>query len=167
MLRFRRAPRFELLSGMSWSWVVATTLFLTCLLFAFWLNHRHRFHIELCPLQRVVQRPCPLCGGSTASFHLVRGEIREAWRSNPLVTLALPLVALWGFLRLGCGIRVESPFPPALRLALILLIVALNWAYLLSRRASRPTESPSPPSQVMAPSLPTAFWAASLSDWRH
>ena len=40
---------------------------------------------------------CPGCGMSQATFALISGDFRKAYRSNPLVFALVPLV-VWGIL---------------------------------------------------------------------
>ena len=47
-----------------------------------------------CPLRSVTGIPCPLCGMTTASEALVRGDLGEAVAANPFVLLLAALTVL-------------------------------------------------------------------------
>jgi len=55
-----------------------------------------------CVFLKSLGRPCPHCGMTTAFAWIVRGEFRQAWRSNPSsLFLAVALVVLWPWSFLG------------------------------------------------------------------
>jgi len=55
----------------------------------------HILHLVHCPLRQHLGLPCPTCGGTHAALALVRGDVIEAFRQNPLVVLAGAGMALW------------------------------------------------------------------------
>ncbi len=114
------------------AWIVATALFVGAILFVFWTNRTRGTDYTVCPLQLAFGLPCPLCGGTTATFRLVLGDFAGAWRSNPLVATAIPLVLAWTVLWLGFGIKVETTLPSPAVATSILLLLALNWAFVLA-----------------------------------
>lgn len=113
------------------AWVAATVLFLAAILLVFWTNRTRGTDYTVCPLQLAAGLPCPLCGGTTATFRLAFGDFAGAWRSNPLVAVAIPLVLAWGALWLGFGIKAETTLPSTAVAILIVLLLALNWLAVL------------------------------------
>lgn len=47
-----------------------------------------------CPMYTMTGLECPGCGGQRALHTLLRGDVATAWRLNPLVPLAMPLLGL-------------------------------------------------------------------------
>ena len=117
---------------MSPAWVVTTLLFVVTVLFVFWWNHTRGTDYTLCPLKLTLGVPCPLCGGTSASFLWIEGDPISAFLKNPLVAVALPVFALFSLLWVGFGIRIGTTLPTPMVTALILLLLALNWAYVLT-----------------------------------
>ncbi len=62
-----------------------------CFFGILWLGFLHFFHTEvtLCPVKNLTGYPCPSCGSSRAIDAFLHGNIREAFRSNPLGILSL------------------------------------------------------------------------------
>jgi hypothetical protein len=56
-----------------------------------------------CALHRLTGLHCPGCGSLRALHHLAHAELGAAFRCNPLLVVALPLVALWVGASLGRG----------------------------------------------------------------
>lgn len=49
---------------------------------------------SLCPLLQLTGIPCPSCGGTRATVHLLAGDPMAAWQTNPGVSLFVVVVAL-------------------------------------------------------------------------
>ena len=49
----------------------------------------------LCPFRLLTGIRCPLCGFTTATGHLLHGDLREALRAHPLAPLTLVAVIAW------------------------------------------------------------------------
>lgn len=92
----------------------------------------------LCPLRTFTGIPCPLCGMTTASVALVRGDLGAAVAANPFIlalaafTLAMAVIAL---LRLAGRAQTQAPPSAPSRPALWVLAagVAASEAWQLSR----------------------------------
>jgi len=88
-----------------------------------------------CPALATIGIPCPACG-STRAFHaLFEGRLLDAFLRNPAFTLLTCALPLWWL----HAIRVSGSKRPRLRLvaisprwrALLLLLLALHWSYLI------------------------------------
>jgi len=133
MIHFRRVPRSEYFQAMTPGWILGVIFFVGAVLSAFFFNRASGWDITVCPLSLAAGIPCPLCGGTTASLLLAGGDVRAAVMANPLVTGALLSYALWCLLWLGFGIRAGTRLPSPFVAALILLLLALNWVYILTK----------------------------------
>jgi hypothetical protein len=93
-----------------------------------------------CPLRALLGLPCPTCGGTHAALALVRGDMAEAWRQNPLVTATAGGLLLWGAVsaattllpRWRFRIELSSAEKRGLRIAAVLAVLA-GWAYEIAR----------------------------------
>jgi Protein of unknown function (DUF2752) len=93
-----------------------------------------------CPLRMLIDLPCPFCGLTTGSAWMMRGEIRQAFRSN-ILTPALGIGVLVATVYiLGCrmflGIALDLEVGPTKSRTLWLLaamLVALSWTANLYR----------------------------------
>lgn len=131
-LSFRRAgPRDR-----SLAWVLAFAAASIAALSP-WLPVLARF-APACPLHAWTGVPCPGCGTTRAVLALVRGDVSGALAWNPLATLALAfgvgaaaLAPAWVALRGPMPVLV--PVLPARARALLVALIALDWAYLVVR----------------------------------
>ena len=95
-----------------------------------------------CPLRTTLGLPCPTCGGTHAALALVRGDVAEAWRQNPLVAAAACGLLLWAATSAVTTlvpswrfrIDLSPPEKRALRIAAALSLLAA-WAYEIVRLA--------------------------------
>lgn len=90
---------------------------------------------ETCLLLRVTGQPCPTCGSTRALVALLHGQGAVAFRCNPLATVALPLLGLAAFARLGFGrcFRIERDARESRFLLVVGLgALAANWAWVLA-----------------------------------
>jgi hypothetical protein len=86
----------------------------------------------LCRLKAWTGVPCPLCGGTRATFALARGDVGEALTLNPLAIALLVTFAVILGLRilLGRAVHVEaSPLVRRVLWSVALALVVANWAY--------------------------------------
>lgn len=52
-----------------------------------------------CTLNTLTGLQCPVCGGTRAAQFLLEGNLKMAWRYNPLVVSLVPVLAYaWGYL---------------------------------------------------------------------
>jgi hypothetical protein len=99
-----------------------------------------RIWLPSCPLRMLIDLPCPFCGLTTGSAWMIRGEIRQAFRSNILApALGIGVLVATVYI-LGCrmvlGVALDLEIGPAQRRTLGLLaamLVALSWAANLYR----------------------------------
>ena len=91
----------------------------------------HVAGIVLCPIRRFAGIPCPGCGSTRAAMLLLRGEFAAAAAMNPLAVALFALAPAWWLLfrrrKWSRGARVAF-------LAIAVLAVAANWAWLLCRQ---------------------------------
>jgi len=104
--RVKRAPRRdeswrgppELESSFATEWPRATLAKLTIVWFAYLtvaFTTRDRTLPVFCPFRILTGVQCPLCGFTTATGHLLRGEVRSANRAHPLAIIAVPGTGIW------------------------------------------------------------------------
>lgn len=134
MIRIERIERRAFFQGWTPGFCLGVLLYLAGIASLFFLGRHTGSDLTPCLLHQASGIPCPLCGGTTASFFLVTGRIRDALLANPLVTVAIPLAFTWLVLRLGFGVSVRPSFSPALFAGGIAGIVLIHWAYVLSTR---------------------------------
>ena len=97
----------------------------------------------MCPARLFFHLPCPSCGGTRAFIAFTHGEGRRALQWNPLATLvavfavvfAVWLLLRWTIVRRPLAVQISRVDSIVVR-ALVPLIVAANWAYLLLNRAT-------------------------------
>src|SRR5699024_5928327 len=58
------------------------------------LRSPHEGGYGMCPILWITGYPCPTCGGLRTVHDLAHLDFAGAWSMNPLLTLALPLVAV-------------------------------------------------------------------------
>jgi hypothetical protein len=58
----------------------------------FWFDPAQNGFYPVCLFHQVTGYDCPGCGGLRASHQLLRGNVIEAFRLNPLVVMALPII---------------------------------------------------------------------------
>jgi len=134
MIRWRRVRRSEFFAPMSAGWIFGTSLFAACILLVFFANRVGGTDYTVCPMRLTAGIPCPLCGGTTACFKLVAGDLAGALVTNPLVTLSVAAYAIWALLWVGFGVRFFTTLRTEKVAALLLLAFAANWAYVLTVR---------------------------------
>ena len=89
--------------------------------------------VTLCLFKRLTGHPCAGCGSTRAVQAMAHGHVAEAITLNPLISVALIVVAAWLVLRLGFGRRLQMRLSQtARRAAWAALVVAFvsNWIYL-------------------------------------
>jgi hypothetical protein len=113
------------------TWPAAFAVGVCALLVAlYWWEPAASGKFPVCPFHALTGLHCPGCGSLRATHQLLHGELWAAFRLNPLLVLALPLLALavasakWPALRFAWITRVTSQtaWPVA-----ILVIVLLYW----------------------------------------
>jgi len=95
--------------------------------------------LPACLFRRLTGMSCPTCGLIRSLRLLAAGRIHAAWLQQPLVTVALAILAAGSayaavtVLFNGPRARLERVSPKAKRVMLVLLIalVLANWAYLI------------------------------------
>ena len=96
--------------------------------------HLTGMRFTTCPFKLITGFPCATCGGTRMAFALVTGHLAEAWRLNPLLASAVPVAVLWLAPRAtGRRIAIELSRPARyLAWGLVAVVVAANWAYLIT-----------------------------------
>lgn len=91
--------------GSSWRWLWALPVVLVAVILGllFSYNPAHHSFYPFCMFYRVTGWQCPGCGGLRATHHLLHGEVWTAFRFNPLVVLAVPLLLWWAVRRIKRG----------------------------------------------------------------
>lgn len=123
--------------------VLGVFFYLAAILALYHLGQRTGTNTAPSLLYQVFALKCPLCGGTRASLALLGGEFVEALRWNPLVTLTLPGVILFALAKGVFRTELTIPLPVPLLVCCGTLLVAINWAYVLS--SSSPVAPDSPP----------------------
>ena len=114
--------------------------------------------VVICPLRRFLGIPCPTCGTTRGVFALLRGDVLEALRMQPLmVPVVMVLGGVWWCNRARelfgrppwGGVRV----PPALRRPLLVLFLVLavanwGWVFVRERRDAQRARTAPPPATV-------------------
>jgi hypothetical protein len=75
---------------------------------------RYSFYPQ-CPIHELLHLQCPGCGGTRAIAALLRGQFVQAMHFNALVTLLLPVAAIYGILcyrRFAQRRPLRWPHPP-------------------------------------------------------
>ena len=113
----RRMPVFALTSAMAAA---------GCLLYRFPPELWHFYPV--CPIYTYTGLLCPGCGGTRAFAALVHGHLAEAFHWNPLLTLLLPLLAIYlAFaLRRGSWPALKASSINALLIITVLFTIARN-----------------------------------------
>jgi hypothetical protein len=129
-LRWRPLLREERQLGVLWGVLAAAAL----LLRPFWLALAPL--LPGCPFRALTGIPCLSCGTTRAAVAVLHGDVLGALLINPLATLAgAAFVAggvvapLWVLVGLPLP-RVAAPPPRALRIALVLVLLA-DWAWVI------------------------------------
>jgi hypothetical protein len=132
-LMFQRGSRLPhwpwwsvLLVGV-WGGLVAT---------AAYLSGAWNVHATLCPFKRLTHLPCPTCGGTRGAMAILGGDPIQGFLYNPLLFAVLAALAANLLLRLifAGSFRLQASSRERKVLLLIFLIlIGLNWAYLIRR----------------------------------
>lgn len=134
MFRVVQTRRSEFFSGVTLPWLVGSIAAFLSVLVIYWINRNTDHRFTVCPLQLTVSLPCPLCGGTTASVLLASGKPLAAFETNPLVAVGIPLAIAWALLWLLFGLRIATTLAPPKQVAILLLLLCANWAYVLSHQ---------------------------------
>ena len=134
MIRFDRIERSKFFDGWTPGLILGVLLYAGGVAFLFLAGRHASTNLAPCLLYQTTGVSCPLCGGTTASYLLATGHFLEAFLTNPLVTVVLPLALLWLILWTGFGVRLRPTLsPPWITIGTIALVAA-NWAYVVATR---------------------------------
>jgi hypothetical protein len=78
-----------------WLWLALAALFAGVAALLFFFNPGQYSFYPFCVFYRVTGWECPGCGGLRAAHQLLHGHIATAFKFNPLVVTAAPLVLAW------------------------------------------------------------------------
>jgi len=91
-----------------WLWVLMAGLFVALLVVLFCFNPANHSFYPFCAFHRLTGLQCPGCGGLRAAHQMLHGHVVTAFRYNPLVVLAAPVVAFVALRRLWRGPQKEK-----------------------------------------------------------
>jgi hypothetical protein len=80
-------------------WSIGAVLLIAALVILFAFNPSSHSFYPVCVFHRVTGWECPGCGGLRSVHHLLRGEVLTAFQFNPVVVIALPVLAWIGWRR--------------------------------------------------------------------
>jgi len=129
MIRIERVSRTSFFSGWTPGLILGVFSFVAIVGLAWVEGRRTQRNLAPCPLYQLSATPCPLCGGTRSIVHLSSGRPLDAWRANPLISIASPAALCWIVLWIAFGIRITIDWHPLLFAALIAALVG-NWLYL-------------------------------------
>jgi hypothetical protein len=92
--------------------------------------------VPLCPLKHFTGLPCPTCGGTRGVLALADGRVHDAFLFNPLLFAAMVAAAVDLLGRAIFARRLRLDASPRQRTAMwiaLIVLVLLNWAYLIAR----------------------------------
>jgi hypothetical protein len=110
-----------------WGGLVAT---------AAYLSRVCNIQTPLCPFKRLTHLPCPTCGGTRGVLAILSGDPIQGFLYNPLLFAVLAALAANLLLRLifAGSFRLQTSSRERKALLLIFLVlIGLNWAYLIHR----------------------------------
>jgi hypothetical protein len=128
VVRVSRCPPWPL-----WAlFIVAVWAALGCAVI--WLSVSQNRPVELCLFKWLTHIPCPTCGITRGTWHLVHGRIIQAWLCNPLMfSIGMVLLVVIG-MRVFFARALHISFARYERtIAWILAVISLfaNWAYVI------------------------------------
>lgn len=125
-----RLPRWPL-------WAVAIVLlYLAMVAMAVNLSVVTGRSVDLCLFKRLTSHACAACGTTRGVLALLGGHPVRAWLFNPMMMTAMAIAAAVLTVRLLAKRRMTLSMPPRQRKLLglaLLLMVLINWMYLLAR----------------------------------
>lgn len=134
-IRFVRVPRFSrtmvLLLAAFVIWVV---MVLSVHLYNMSASSDNSQQLVLCPMRLTTGIPCPTCGGTRAAVGIATLRFQDAWTSNPLLAVGIPLICLLFFIRIAFGRIVQvqgSPNSKRFFWVFFILIVLSNWVWVI------------------------------------
>ncbi len=86
-----------------------------------------------CPIYEYLHLQCPGCGATRALAALLRGHFREAMHCNALVTVLLPIAAIYGVLWYRHFLRREDIRWPQIPQATIYCALGIAAAFMVLR----------------------------------
>ena len=90
--------------------------------------------IKVCVFRGLTGRPCPTCGMTRGVLSMLRGEIVAGWAYNPLMFTLPGIGAALALVRVAFGRKLElrlSRRQRRIAWAVFIVLVLLNWAYLI------------------------------------
>lgn len=82
-----------------WPWVALAVLAAGVAALLYFFNPGQYSFYPFCVFHRVTGWECPGCGGLRAAHQLLHGHIATAFKYNPLVVAAAPVVLVWAVRR--------------------------------------------------------------------
>ncbi len=142
MIRFERINAHD--SSNSWTPGLALGVFfyVVSVLALYWIGLESGRNHAPCALLQFTGIRCPLCGGTSACVSLATGHPVLALKHNPLVTLGVICFGILIILRLLLKIRITLTLSKPLLICSIIALVAINWAYVLTRSSQNNQLSP-------------------------
>lgn len=89
---------------------------------------------SICPSRVLIGLPCAACGMTRAGFSMLALDFKSALYYNPMIFLAVPLIALYAGFKIWCPKLVRKLFYPAL---FILILSHIVFAYRIQNHWGR------------------------------
>ena len=99
-----------------------------------WLSLSQNRPVELCLFKWLTHTPCPTCGITRGTWHLVHGRIIQAWLCNPLMfSIGLVVTVVIGMrLFFARGLHFSlTKYERTIAWILAAISLFANWAYVI------------------------------------
>jgi len=123
-------------------WLLGVIFFSAAIATSYFLSQSGIAKVTTCPTLLFFDLACPFCGGTRSTFALLRGDPFAAFRWNPLIAVSLVFFPLWISIWMFLGIRIRINLSPPRFLAGFLLLLMLNWAYVLGTQKTSALSNP-------------------------
>lgn len=145
MIRFERIVTSKTIPPALWTpgLILGVLFYVLSILVLYWLGLETGKNHAPCLLLQTTGIRCPLCGGTSACLSLLTGKPLVALQHNPMVVLTVAFSGILLLLRAFWKIRVSLTSSKPLLVCGIVVLVAINWAYVI-RQDSKNNQHPHP-----------------------